>query len=64
VTGEQPSCLPLLSKASADGFECEFLGVLPPADMARVMQHPAQRATTGLVAALIEKLREGFRVSR
>ena len=34
-----------------------FLGALSPADMTRVMQHPAQRATVRVVAALIQELR-------
>jgi hypothetical protein len=34
-----------------------FLSDLSPADMTRVMQHPAQRATARLVAALIRELR-------
>jgi hypothetical protein len=34
-----------------------FLGGLSPADMNRVMQHPAQRATAGLVTGLIQELR-------
>lgn len=34
-----------------------FLGVLSPADMTRVMQHPAQQANIRVVAALIQELR-------
>jgi hypothetical protein len=34
-----------------------FLGDLSPAEMTRVMQHPAQQATARLVAALIQELR-------
>lgn len=34
-----------------------FLGVLSPADMTRVMQHPAQQANLRVVVALIQELR-------